>query len=187
MTALRAQIAVETKAHQQALAAFEVHALDYLLKPLDDAHLAQALTRAGQMLELRQREGYAVDVQALVREREAVCSGGGLPPLTQIVVRSVGSLERVPVAEIRWLASAGNYVELHLGGRRLLHRATLSALEARLPPGEFLRVHRTALVRPSEIAALSVVGDGVYSAQLADGGCLPVSERHVEAVRALFT
>ena len=181
-------LVVFVTAHDEhALAAFEVHALDYLLKPLDDARLAQALTRAGQMLELRQREGYAVDVQALVREREALCSGGGLPPLTQIVVRSVGSLERVPVAEIRWLASAGNYVELHLGGRRLLHQATLSALEARLPPGEFLRVHRTALVRPSEIAALSVVGDGVYSAQLADGGSLPVSERHVEAVRALFT
>ena len=212
-------LVVFVTAHDEhALAAFEVHALDYLLKPLDDARLAQALTRAGQMLELRQREGYAVDVQALVREREAVIgrvlggsssingmiymrgwrrsasgtrlrwSGGGCPQRERRPSRTAsGGWWSAAGPSGPRCRAAGCRPTRRACGRRLLHRATLSALEARLPPGEFLRVHRTALVRPSEIAALSVVGDGVYSAQLADGGSLPVSERHVEAVRALFT
>jgi two-component system LytT family response regulator len=172
---------------EHALAAFEVHALDYLLKPLDDARLAQALQRAAQLLERQQRGGYASSMQALLREQAAEARGEQTPSLAQIVVRSVGSLERVAISEIRWLASAGNYVELYLDGRSLLHRATLSALEQRLPAGEFLRVHRTALVRPAQIAALNVLGDGVYNAQLHDGSLVPVSERYVAAVRALFS
>lgn len=181
-------LVVFVTAHDEhALAAFEVHALDYLLKPVDDARLAQTLQRVAQLLERQQRQGYAASLNAFVRERNSEGQGSGKPALTQIVVRSVGSLERVDVADIRSLCSAGNYVELQLnGGRKLLHRTTLGALEERLPRGEFLRVHRTALVRPREIAALQVVGDGVYSALLHDGSKLPVSERHAAAVRALF-
>lgn len=171
---------------EHALAAFEVHALDYLLKPLDDERLAQALRRAAQMLKRAPRGGHAAALQALVREQAAAARGEPLPALAQIVVRSVGSLERIAIEQIRWLASAGNYVEIHLHGRSVLHRATLNALEQRLPPGEFLRVHRGALLRPGEVAALNVLGDGVYSAQLHDGSEVPVSERHVAAVRALF-
>lgn len=180
-------LVVFVTAHDEhALAAFEVHALDYLLKPLDDARLAQALQRAAHLLERHQRGDYAAALHALLREQAAQALGEYPPALTQIVVRSVGSLERVPIGQIRWLASAGNYVELHLDGRSLLHRTTLGALEQRLPPGEFLRVHRTALLRPGEVAALHVLGEGVYSAQLRDGSRVPVSERHVAAVRALF-
>jgi two-component system LytT family response regulator len=180
-------LVVFVTAHDEhALAAFEVHALDYLLKPWSDTRLAQALQRAAQLLERQQRSGYAQAMQAMLRDQAAQARGEQPPALAQVVVRSVGSLERVAVAGIRWLASAGNYVELHLQDRCLLHRATLSALEQRLPPGEFVRVHRTALVRPREVAALEVVGDGVYNVRLHDGRVLPVSERHVAAVRALF-
>lgn len=180
-------LVVFVTAHDEhALAAFEVHALDYLLKPVNDRRLAEALQRAAQLLDQQLRCGYAASVQALLREREAQQRGGSPPPLQQLVVRSVGTLERVQLDDIRWLASAGNYVELHLSGRCLLHRATLAAIEQRLPAGEFIRVHRTALVRPREVVALSVVGDGVYSAQLRDGVRVPVSERYVAAVRALF-
>jgi two-component system LytT family response regulator len=180
-------LVVFVTAHDEhALAAFEVHALDYLLKPFSDTRLSLTLQRAAQLLERQQRGGYAEAMRALLREQAAEARGEQPPALTQIIVRSVGSLERVAVSDIRWLASAGNYVELHLEGRCLLHRATLSALEQRLPPGEFLRVHRTALLRPRELASLDVVGDGVYNVQLHDGSVLPVSERYVAAVRALF-
>lgn len=172
---------------EHALAAFDVHALDYLLKPLDDARLAQALQRAESLLSQAQQAGHAAaGLSAFVREREATAQHQPLPSLEQLVVRSVGNIERVAVADLLWLASAGNYVELHLDGRRLLHRATLGALEERLPPGAFMRVHRTALVRPAEIASLTVVGDGAYTATLRNGQTVPVSERHVAAVRALF-
>ena len=180
-------LVVFVTAHDEhALAAFDVHALDYLLKPLDDERLALALQRAARLLQLQQRGDYAAAVHALAREQEVEGQGGRPPPLRQLVVRSVGSLERVDVGDIRWLTSAGNYVELHLAGRRVLHRATLAALEQRLPAGEFLRVHRGALVRPREVAALDVLGDGVYGLRLHDGSRVPVSERHVATVRSLF-
>lgn len=172
---------------EHALAAFEVHALDYLLKPVDDERLAQALLRAEGLLQQRQQALQAESLSAFVRERAAEARETDPLALTQLVVRSVGALERVAVRDVVRFCSAGNYVELFLrDGRSLLHRASLSALESRLPAGEFLRVHRTVLVRPQEIAGLAVEGDGVYAARLQDGSTVPVSERHVGAVRALF-
>jgi len=172
---------------EHALAAFEVHALDYLLKPVDDERLAQALVRAEGLLQQRQQALQAESLTAFVRERAAQGPDAKPPALTQLVVRSVGALERVPVLDVTRLCSAGNYVELFLrDGRRLLHRAALSALETRLPATEFLRVHRTVLVRPEEIAGVTVEGDGVYSARLQDGSLVPVSERYIAAVRAMF-
>jgi two-component system LytT family response regulator len=181
-------LVVFVTAHDEhALAAFEVHALDYLLKPVDDGRLAQALARAEGLLQQRQQALQAEGLSAFVRERAAEAQHAGPPALKQLVVRSVGALERVAVQDLTRLCAAGNYVELYLrDGRRLLHRAALSALETRLPAGEFLRVHRSVLVRPGQIAGVSVEGDGVYSARLRDGSSLPVSERYIAGVRALF-
>jgi two-component system LytT family response regulator len=181
-------LVVFVTAHDEhALAAFEVHALDYLLKPVSDERLAQALGRVEEQLHQRQQALQADSLADYVRERQAVQHQSTLPPLKQLVVRSVGLLERVAVQDLVHLSAAANYVELTLrDGRRLLHRATLSALEERLPAGEFLRVHRSVLVRPECIASLVVEGGGIYSLRLQDGGSLPVSARHVAAVRALF-
>ncbi len=181
-------LVVFVTAHDEhALAAFEVHALDYLLKPVDDERLAHALAHAEGLLKQRQQALQAEGLSAFVRERAAEAQHAGPPELKQVVVRSVGALERVAVEDLTRLCAAGNYVELYLrDGRRLLHRATLSALESRLPAGEFLRVHRSVLVRPGQITGVSVEGDGVYNAQLLDGSSLPVSERHIAQVRALF-
>ncbi|MFN3304610.1 MAG: LytR/AlgR family response regulator transcription factor [Roseateles sp.] len=180
-------LVVFVTAHDEhALAAFEVHALDYLLKPVDDQRLAQALHRAAVLLQQSRQTQEAAGLRAFARECEALQAQAPPPVLDELVLRSVGHVQRIPVADIVWLASAGNYVELHLADRTALHRAALGALEQRLPPGEFLRVHRSALVRPEAIAELQVQGDGVYVAVLRDGTTLPVSERHVQAVRRLF-
>jgi two-component system LytT family response regulator len=163
-----------------AVDAFEVHALDYLLKPLNDARLAQAVERIGAMLGQRQREAYG----AAVRDYVEAGVGQAVTRLERINVRSVGRIEQIRVDDILWIESAGNYVELHLEGRTVLHRITLNRLEALLAPGEFLRVHRSAIVRRGQIARLETVGDGSYRLTLRCGAMVAVSERYLGALKS---
>lgn len=160
-----------------AIEAFEVHALDYLLKPLNDARLAQAVERAALLLAGRQRGAYGRALHAYAE---------GPAYLEQISVRSVGRIDQVRVADILWVEAQGNYVALHTATGAPLHRVALSRLEAHLDPAQFLRVHRGAIVRRTQVAGLSVAGDGSYSLRLRGGDEAPVSERYVGAVRELL-
>ena len=169
-----------------AVDAFEVHALDYLLKPLDDRRLAQALARAEARLAEPALAGYADAVLACVDEADDAAAGRQSPYLQRLMVRSIGKVEAVDVADVLAMTSAGNYVELQLPQRRLLHRVPLGRLEARLDPAAFMRTHRTAIVRRNQVRALEVVSDGAYRALLRDGGEVPVSARYVGDVRAVM-
>jgi len=166
---------------EHAVEAFEVHALDYLLKPFLDARLAQALERAGAMLGQRQREAYGAALRRYVDHDAAQAKA-----LDTISVRSVGRIDRIGVDEILRIESAGNYVELHLAARTVLHRMTLGRLEALLPPCDFLRVHRGTLVRRQQIASLASSGDGSYCLRLRYGAVVAVSERHVGALKLVL-
>jgi len=163
---------------EHAIDAFEVHALDYLLKPLNDARLVQAVERIGAMLGQRQREAYGAAL------RDYVDAGQTKAALERINVRSVGRIEQIRVADILWIESAGNYVELHLAGRTVLHRITLNRLETLLAPEDFLRVHRGAIVRRGEIARLDSAGDGSYRLTLRCGATVAVSERYLGALKS---
>lgn len=165
---------------EHAIDAFEVHALDYLLKPVGDARLAQAVERAAAMLGQRQREAYGAAV------RDYVDADAGRPPghLAHLNVRSVGRIEQVRVEDILWVESAGNYVELHLAARTVLHRITLNRLASLLAPNDFVRVHRGAIVRRDQIASLATSGDGSWRLLLRCGGAVAVSERYLAALKA---
>jgi len=165
---------------EHAVDAFEVHALDYLLKPLNDARLAQAVERIGALLGQRQREAYG----AALRDYVDAGAGQAVERLERINVRSVGRIEQIRVDDILWIESAGNYVELHLEGRAVLHRITLNRLEALLDPAVFLRVHRSAIVRRGQIARLETVGDGSYRLTLRCGAAVGVSERYLVALKS---
>lgn len=172
-------LVVFVSAHgEHAIEAFEVHALDYLLKPLGDTRLAQAVERCAALLRQRQREAYGAAL------RDYVAAGDAAQGLAHLNVRSVGRIERIAIDEILWLESAANYVELHLAARSVLHRITLNRMEALLPPRAFLRVHRSAIVRRDQIARLDSTGDGTWRLSLCCGAVVPVSERHVDALRA---
>ena len=171
---------------QYAIEAFEVHALDYLQKPFDDARLAQTLTRARELVSLRQSPSWREAVSDAMETVDDARHARPSAPLTRVCVRSVGKVETVPIDSVRWIASAGNYVELHLGERSVLHRVPLSQLEKRLDPEQFMRVHRTALVRKALISGIKVTGDGTYNAILNRDEQVPVSERYVTAVRELL-
>ena len=167
-----------TAYNEHAIEAFEVHALDYLLKPFDDQRLAQALERAAAMLEQRQRAAYARAMRAFAAPEQNY--------LQQLNVRSVGRIECVQVAEVLWIEAAGNYVELRLPERRVLHRVPLARLEQLLDPACFLRVHRRALVRAGQVASLERDAEGASQLVLRCGDRVPVSERHLPAVKALL-
>ncbi|WP_374356736.1 LytR/AlgR family response regulator transcription factor [Chitinimonas sp.] len=162
-----------------ALDAFAVHALDYLLKPFDDVRLAQTLERAASMLALR-RSGYR---QALQHYVDSQAEQAASPYLRKISIRSIGQIELVDLDEVTWLAASGNYVQLHLAGRSVLHRCTLTQLESSLDPACFIRVHRSTVVRRNQLAKLSVTGDGTYALTLRCGAVVAVSERYVGTVR----
>ena len=155
-----------------AVEAFEVHALDYLLKPLNDERLAQATDRAWAMLRSHQHEAYGAALRDFVRTGDA-------RRVEHVSVRSVGRIEQIPVGAILWAESAGNYVQLHLASRSVLHRITLNRLEALLGSGEYVRVHRGTVVRRDQIGRLENVGQGHYRLSLQCGGVVVVSERYV--------
>jgi two-component system LytT family response regulator len=163
-----------------ALKAFDVEALDYVLKPFDGERFAAMLSRAERALAERraQKQGGPADPPG-----DAAAGSSGAKHLH---VRSVRSMEKVPIANILFIRSAGNYVELHTASGMLLHRSSLDAIAQALPAGQFIRVHRTALARASAITALTSGGDKTYVASLSNGADLPVSERFVAQVRKLF-
>ncbi|MEZ4456513.1 MAG: LytTR family DNA-binding domain-containing protein [Gemmatimonadales bacterium] len=174
-----------------AVEAFELHALDYLVKPFDDVRFASGIERIEALLGLRAQAAYGTALSGFLDDAgaEPAAADDAAPNpryLAQFCVKGVGRLEVVRVAEVQWIAAAGNYARLHLAGRTVLHRVTLATLEARLDPVEFIRVHRTAIVRRSECRSLSVTGDGSYALALESGARVPVSGRYVAAVRELM-
>lgn len=173
-----------TAYHAHAIAAFDVHALDYLLKPFDDQRVQQALERAELMLELRQRAPYRRAMRDYLEEQQRSDTRQAPEFWQQLTVRSVGKIEWVRLQDVHWIASAGNYLELHTAGRVILHRMPLSKLEEHLDPQVYLRVHRGAIVRADQIAALELLGDGSATLSLRCGDRVAVSERYLTDLRA---
>ena len=164
-----------TAYHEHALRAFDVAALDYLLKPFDRARFTQCLDRvAARLAERRGSEGGAADEERLRRVGDLGRAGR----LASIVVHERGHARIVPIADVLRLSAAGNYVEVHTRERTHLVRATLSRLAQRLDPARFLRVHRSHLVRADFIAAVAPRAHGDLALTLRDGTELLLSRRY---------
>lgn len=148
-----------------ALRAFEVHALDYLLKPFDVERFNQALERGRSQVE-RSGEG-AGGLQALLeqlaRERGPAQPAPRRRWLDWVMVKARGRVEFVRTADIDWIEAEGNYVRLHAGKKAWLVREKIGALEERLDPDAFLRVHRSSIVQVDRLAEMHpmVAGDGI--------------------------
>jgi two-component system LytT family response regulator len=165
-------IVFTTAYHQHALRAFEVAALDYLLKPFDRDRFAQTLARVRERLAERDEEA------GEERLRKLGAALGDTPRLCRIIVHERGRSLIVPIGEVSRLSAAGNYVEVHTTARRHLVRATLSRLAQRLDPTEFLRVHRSHLVRAGAIATIAPWAHGDLKLTLQDGSELMLSRRY---------
>lgn len=149
-------VVVFVTAHDQyALRAFEAGALDYLLKPFDDARFARALSRA------KERLAHLAPPQ----------------PLQRLVVKGRGQLIFVDVADIDWIDAAGYYACLHVGKETHIVRRALSDLERDLGDGPLIRIHRSVIVNLERVHALEIQADGACEVVLRSKDRLPVSRR----------
>ena len=160
---------------EHALRAFEVHALDYLLKPFDRGRFEQALARARSALRERRTREIGERVLARLGERSTRDE--------RLVVKSGGRVAFVRVEEIDWIDAAGNYLRLHSGKETHLLRETMSSLESRLDPARFLRIHRGAIVNVDRIESIEGRLDGDRAVVLRDGTRLALSRGYRERVR----
>ncbi|HEX2190561.1 MAG TPA: LytTR family DNA-binding domain-containing protein [Longimicrobiaceae bacterium] len=147
-----------------AVQAFEVHALDYLLKPFDRERFRAAMQRARDALRRPAAGGPDPRLLALLEELRPAPRG-----LDRIPVRIGPRIRLVPVDEVDYFRAETNYVRLHLGDRSHLVRDTLSGVEARLDPARFLRVHRSLIVNLARVREVEPLFAGEYVLTLQDG------------------
>lgn len=171
-------------AHDQfALKAFEVHALDYLLKPFDRERLQKALDRA--RLQLAAPSGQS-DLQNQI---SALLAGMKQPAVAtapdRIAVKTSGRILFVNTTDIDWVEAADNYVKLHVGKVEHLMRETLSSIEQRLGGAGFVRISRSVIVHPRVVRELQPLFHGDQAVILKDGTRLTLSRTHRDALDTL--
>ena len=174
-------VIVFVTAHDQfALRAFEVHAVDYLLKPFDRERFQAALRHAIEQAR-NKAAGIHVESQAGVL---AQLRPHAKPP-DRLAVKTGTHIVWVPVEDIDWIESADNYVELHVGPKSHLLRETLNALEERLPAEKFVRISRSVIVNPQRIKELRRMLYGGYELTLSTGATLTLSRRYRDKLTML--
>ncbi|HTC31691.1 MAG TPA: LytTR family DNA-binding domain-containing protein [Candidatus Acidoferrum sp.] len=151
-----------TAYEQHALRAFDVHALDYLLKPVDDERFAFAVARARKLLDTAAKTQLTDRILGMLEEREKRYA-------SHFIVRTGARIQIVLVEDTEWIAAAGDYTELHAHGRSHLLRESMTSLESRLDPASFLRIHRSRMVQSRCITELRSLENGEYLVKLSDG------------------
>lgn len=158
---------------QYAVRAFEVHALDYILKPFDRERFQASWQRA-KMQVLRERNGKVEQkILSLLEDLKA-----GTKYLERLVIKSSGRIYFLETNEIDWIQAEGNYVSVHTGKKSHLLRETITSLENQLDPKKFLRIHRSAIVRIDRIKELQPWFHGEYHIILHDGTQLTLSRNY---------
>lgn len=166
-------IVFSTAYSEYAVKAFDVQALDYLLKPFDRERFLRSIERV--QAELADPE--PGDLEERVR-RVLAAMPGQPAAIKQILIRDRARAYFIAVDRIDRLSAAGNYVEIHSGGKAHLLREPLAKLAGQLDPGEFIRVHRSHVVKLTAIAELQPMFHGDYELILRNGERLPLSRRY---------
>jgi DNA-binding LytR/AlgR family response regulator len=181
------QIIFVTAFDHFAARAFDIRAADYVVKPVAFSRLSQALDRAREALRAADSAERARDLQKLLA---ALRHEGGAPDTprfeTQLWGERRGAFEPVHVVDIEWIEAERDYVRLHTKKSTFLLRETLSGIETRLDPAEFMRVRRSALVRRSSIAAIRKVGYGDVRIELRSGNEVRVGRTYVSRIQAML-
>jgi two-component system, LytTR family, response regulator len=159
-----------------ALRAFDVHALDYLLKPIDDERFDTAVERARRRIAERQAGAADRQLAAALEDLRA----------RRILIKDRGRVVIVNESDVDWIEAEGDYVRVHAGGRGHLLRETMASMEQRLDPASFARIHRSTIVNVSRIKELKPHTNREYTVVLRDGTQLRLSRSYRDALRGHF-
>jgi len=167
-----------TTAHDKyALRAFEVHAVDYLLKPFSRERLSSAVERARKQILLAAQQPAG----------SAISGNNGNRYATRIVFKSRGRIVFLPVSDIRWISAEENYVRIRTNSETHLLRETMARLQEKLDPEVFLRVHRSSIVNLQYVKEVRTEADGEYAVMLVTGDKLTMSRSYRARITDLLT
>lgn len=158
-------IVLTTAYDQFAIKAFDVQAVDYLLKPFDERRLAEALERVQDRIRLQQVSGLEDKMMALLRSFHAERSDH----LEYFEMKEKGRLIRVLTEDVLYLKANGNYISLATKERKHVLRSTLNAVEQDLNPGQFTRVHRSVILNRHHVTQIRYQGNNEYKIEMSDG------------------
>jgi two-component system LytT family response regulator len=167
-----------------ALKAFEMHALDYLLKPFNSRRFQKTLQRAKTRIQQSQAGDVNERLLALIQETRPAQKPESF--LQRIVVKNAGRIFFLNVEEIDWIEAADNYVRLYVGKDSHLVQGTMSKLESKLDPELFLRVHRSTIVNITRIKEMQPLFHGEYAITLASGKALTSSRSYRDRLQRLL-
>jgi two-component system LytT family response regulator len=151
-----------TAYEQHVLRAFDVYALHYLLKPLDDTRFAAAVNRARDQVDSALKADMA---QRVMKMLDRTSDGF----VSRFTVQTGSRIQIVIAEEVLWIGAAGDYAELHVSGRSYLLRETMASLEQRLDPAKFIRIHRSRIVQSKGILELRSMENREFTVTLSDG------------------
>ena len=189
-----------TAYHAHALRAFEVHALDYLLKPIDDERFARAVERARQAVAERRDGALGRRLSAMLAEWASARGSSGEETAdssaqpgaalarhrARVLVKDRGRVVLLDEDEVDWIEADGDYVRVHARGKGHLIRETLTAAEARLTGSRFVRIHRSSIVNVGRIRELRPLPNRDYVVVLRDGTQLKLSRSYSDRLRAVL-
>ncbi|RUO41062.1 DNA-binding response regulator [Pseudidiomarina aestuarii] len=183
---------------QYAIKAFEVRAIDYLLKPVDHERLATSLARIGKTLELREQESQHERILNLLADAtgedceeilKRLASGeeiGSARYPEHIAIKESGEITRVAINSIEWVDAAGDYMCIHASNETHILRRTMKELEEELNPQRFQRIHRSAIVNLDQVEKLCSRQNGEYHLVLRNGKELKVSRSYKDRIKKLI-
>lgn len=177
----RPEVIFTTAYDEYALRAFDVHAVDYLLKPYDPRRLEAAIGRAMERLGRRDRSDGEGGLDALVAYHQTTH-----PYLTRLTIRSGRTYRVLPLSDLEYLRAEDGLVFWIAGNDRYLVDDSLTALEARLDPKEFMRIHRNTIARLDRITRVISLGRGRLAVEFTSGRRADVGRTHIERFRRVF-
>jgi two-component system LytT family response regulator len=183
--AQRPHVVFVTAYDKFALRAFEVHALDYLLKPVNEERFDAALARVREAMSHATDNAFVQRVRQVAADLQVEASPSLASAVDRLPIKANGRIVLVRVADIDWIEADGDYVSIHAGSKTWLMRETIAAVELRLALSGFVRIHRSTLVNVDRVKELRPQDKGEYAVLLNDGTELKLTRHYRAALERL--